>query len=250
MTSVLANPALLPLRSLADSFTSPALASPVVIVAPHPDDETLGCGGAIALLHRFGCNVNVLVVSDGTRSHPNSRKYPTSALRALRERETIAAMAILGINADAVTFLGLPDGAVPCLEASEFTAAVSQCQTYLDRHAPQTIFAPWRFDPHPDHRATCQLIQAALQTLPQTPRLIEYPIWDWDTKQRGNAPKATHTGWRLKIGDVLALKEEAIAAYQSQTTHLIDDDPEGFCLTPEMLINFKQPWELYFEESV
>jgi hypothetical protein len=45
------------------------------------------------------------------------------------------------------------------------------------------------------------------------------------------------------------LKQQAIAAYRSQTTNLIDDDPEGFRLTPEMLANFAHPWEVYLEET-
>ena len=47
-----------------------------LIVAPHPDDESLGCGGAIALLRKFNLEVSILVLSDGTLSHPNSLKFP------------------------------------------------------------------------------------------------------------------------------------------------------------------------------
>ena len=52
------------------------------VFAPHPDDESLGCGGAIALLRNFELPVNIIVMSDGTLSHPNSRKFPPAALRA------------------------------------------------------------------------------------------------------------------------------------------------------------------------
>ncbi len=68
----------------------------VLIVAPHPDDETLGCGGAISLLCRQGYDVNVPIVSDGTGSHPNSQKYPAPILRWIRSQETLTALAILG----------------------------------------------------------------------------------------------------------------------------------------------------------
>ena len=66
-----------------------------LVVAPHPDDESLGCGGAIALLRKFGREVSVLTMSDGTLSHPNSVKFPPEKLRELRENEMLAALEIL-----------------------------------------------------------------------------------------------------------------------------------------------------------
>lgn len=97
------------------------------------------------------------------------------------------------------------------------------------------------------------MIHTALIDLKQlnsdyAPRIIEYPIWDWDAEQRGNVGCERVSGWRLDISSVLEIKLRAIAAYRSQTTDSIDDDPEGFRLTPKMLENFAQPWELYLEE--
>lgn len=235
----LADPETLPLHSVEAIACTSAL-----VVAPHPDDETLGCGGAIALLRDRGCNVQVLVVSDGTLSHPSSCKYPAPKLRDLRESETTSALAVLGVDATAVTFLRLPDGAVPTQEP-EFSQAVAICSSYLSQFAPQVVFLPVRYDPHPDHRASWKLIYTALANLNLSSRLIEYPIWDWDETQRKNLPNLP--SWRLDISPVVELKQQAIAFYRSQTTNLIDDDPEGFCLTPEMLANFTRPWELYLE---
>lgn len=239
--NALANPEILALRSVEAIACTSAL-----VVAPHPDDETLGCGGAIALLRDRGCNVQVLVISDGTLSHPHSCKYPAPKLRALRESETISALAVLGVDATAVTFLRLPDGAVPT-QGSEFSQAVASCRNYLTQFAPQLIFLPLRYDPHPDHRASWKLIHTALANLNLSPRLIEYPIWDWDETQRGNLPNLP--SWRLDISSVVELKQQAIAHYHSQTTNLIDDDPDGFRLTPEMLANFTCPWEVYLEAT-
>ena len=239
-TAFLNNPLALPFNS----FTSQ---EPVLIVAPHPDDETLGCGGAIALLRSHNCPVSVLVISDGTQSHPRSLKYPAPVLQQLRQQETLEALTILGVDRAAVTFLRLPDGAVETLMNLEEHQAA--CGTYLEAIAPKTIFLPWRYDPHSDHRATWQLIHSAIAHLRVSPRLIEYPLWDWDSSQRREWPKSAQiTGWRLDIQSVVSLKQQAIAAYRSQITDLIDDDPEGFQLTPEMLANFMHPWEVYFEE--
>lgn len=217
----------------------------VLIVAPHPDDETLGCGGAIALLRSHHYAVQILVVSDGTMSHPRSRKFPAPILQQLREQETIDALSILGVESGNVSFLQLPDSLIE----DHIDLAIAQVETYLQAIVPTTIFLPWRCDPHPDHRATWQLFDHAIQSLSFSPRIIEYPIWDWDPKQRGTvATTANVIGWRLDTAKVKTLKQTAIAQYRSQTTDLIDDDPEGFRLTAELLSNFAQPWELFFEE--
>lgn len=237
----------LPPRSLDD------LQPPVLVVAPHPDDETLGCGGAIAQLRARGCPVYVLVISDGTRSHPRSQQYPAPRLKQVRQAETLAALALLQVEADNVTFLGLPDGAVPHLslpgdrsDEPATQAALELCQIYLRQKVPQTIFLPYQFDPHRDHRASWKLMQGAIASLPQPPRLIEYPIWDWDSRQR--RPLAGgYRAWRLDVAPQVALKRKAIDCYRSQTTDLIHDDPTGFRLSPELIANFLNPWEIYFE---
>ena len=236
----LSNPNVLPWRSVNEIACSAAL-----IVAPHPDDETLGCGGAIALLRSLNCNVQVLVISDGTLSHPRSRKYPADRLLALRETETLSALKLLGVEANAVTFCRMQDGSIP----TQYQSAVASCRDHITEVAPQIIFLPWRYDPHADHRATWKLIKAALHDLHLSPRLIEYPIWDWDSKQRGSLPASLEvTTWRLDISTVVEVKQQAIAAYRSQITDLIDDDPQGFRLSAEMLDNFTRPWEVYLEE--
>lgn len=217
---------------------------PILIVAPHPDDETLGCGGAIALLRQLNLPVEVLIISDGTKSHPNSLTYPALALKELRERESLAALAILGVKPEKVTFFSLPDGAIDL--SSQGETAIELCRNYLTRIAPSLIFLPWRNDPHEDHRASWQLLQVTSRSLSPSPRLIEYPIWDWDTQQRQKFSESVKA-WRLDISSVLTRKKQAIAQYRSQISDLIDDDPQGFRLTPEMLQNFTQPWEIYLE---
>ena len=265
--SPLAKPDDLPLCS-ADTVTE---FGSTLVVAPHPDDESLGCGGAIALLRSLGCPVQVLVISDGTLSHPRSRRYPTPVLQALREDETKAALWALGVSSS-VTFLRLKDGSIPEPGAIGFEQALSTVRSYIEAFQLKTILLPWRHDPHPDHRATWSLVHTAV-TLNTTsvnvdnrhisrgdpisrlyrhrcrlPRLIEYPIWDWDPDQRtDNLVGLRVKAWRLDISAVLSQKQTAIAAHRSQTTDLIDDDPEGFRLTPEMLGHFAHPWEIYLE---
>lgn len=221
---------------------------PTLVVAPHQDDESLGCGGAIALLRRAGIPVTVIFVSDGTGSHPNSRAYPPQRLRDTREAEALAALALLGVPAEAAIFLRLPDTAVPLPGQANFAATAARVVTALDAAAPQTILLPWRRDPHCDHRAAWELVHAALAEREARPRLLEYPIWVWELAGAGDRPLPGEVGgWRLAIDAVLPQKVAAIAAHHSQTTALIDDDPNGFRLLPDVLAHFVEPWEIYLE---
>ncbi|CAN5826497.1 PIG-L family deacetylase [soil metagenome] len=233
----------LPLRSADEAFLGCQRA---VVVAPHPDDETLGCGGAIALLQQRSIPVHVLVMSDGTQSHPDSKSYPADRLRVQREQETCAALKGLGISEPKVTFFRWPDTAVPGLGDQDFATAVNLCSESLQRCQPSLLFVPWQHDQHCDHRATWQIVQQAVSNWPQPPRQVVYSIWG-DRAAGLPALPPGETGWRLDIRAVVAVKRQAVMAHQSQTTDLINDDPSGFRLTPAMLNNLIQPWETYLE---
>ena len=84
-----------------------------LILAPHPDDESLGCGGLIAALSEAGRPPLVVCVTDGSASHPGSRTHPPARLKTLREAELCAACAELGVPAQNVHFLGLTDAKAP-----------------------------------------------------------------------------------------------------------------------------------------
>ncbi|MDF7809755.1 PIG-L deacetylase family protein [Hymenobacter sp. YC55] len=219
-----------------------------VVIAPHPDDESLGCGGLIALLRQAAVPVQVVLISDGTMSHPNSRKFPPAARQALREAELRQALLELGVETSPVC-LGLPDSKVPREGQARFTEAATQLQELFATVKPATILCPWRRDPHPDHRATSELVRAALTGLPVPPRLLEYVVWAWERAAPTDLPQPGEvSGWRLDVGSVLEQKQRAIAAHRSQLAPgVIDDDPTGFLLSPEMLAHFARPFEAYLE---
>lgn len=223
-----------------------------LIVAPHPDDESLGCGGAIALLSLRRMPVAVLAMSDGTLSHPNSQKFPPARLRALRESEMIAALEILGAGRETATFFRFRDRHVPGEDDAGFDAAVERVARFLADFRPETVLAPWRRDPHPDHRACWQIVRSAMRRgngASVAGRLLEYPIWLWELAAGGDWPVEENIrAVRLDIGAVVARKQAAIRAHASQTTDLIDDDPDGFRLAPEVLAHFNAPYEIFFEE--
>lgn len=219
-----------------------------LVMAPHPDDESLGCGGTIAQLRALRYAVHIVFMSDGTLSHPNSVAYPAERLRDLRESEAHEAMRILRVDPKACTFLRYRDRQVPAVGTPGFSEAATALASLLNRLKPSTLFMPWRRDPHPDHQASWQIGQAALRHTIHKPRVLEYPIWLWELGTPDDRPYPDEVQlWQVSIETVLNQRNQAIAAHRSQVTRLIDDDPTAFYLSPELLRHFEQPRELFLE---
>lgn len=240
------------LRQTAQTISSDQLdqLGPALVVAPHPDDESLGCGGTIARLRQRGQVVHVVFVSDGTMSHPNSPGYPANRLRQLRESEALEALRLLAVSAEQATFMRLKDRQVPTPGSPGFADAVALVQTILTQVGPATVFVPWRRDPHPDHRASWQILNSAIMSQQNPPRVLEYPIWLWELGQQPDMPTPGEVRvWRVPTMSVRKQRNEAIAAHRSQVTRLIDDDPTAFYLSPELLRYFDKPDELFLEAT-
>lgn len=219
-----------------------------LVVAPHPDDESLGAGGTMSLLRDAGLPVFALFVSDGSQSHPNSATHPAEVLRGLREVEARDALSILGILPENALFLRLPDTQVPTPDEAGFGEVVRAIATRLSEFRPATVLVPWRRDPHRDHRATWQLLRQAVATLDYPARVLEYPIWLWELGQDADQPRPDEVRvLRVDITPAVTRKKRAIAAHRSQVTRLIHDDPTAFYLSPELLAHFDVPYELFFE---
>lgn len=216
----------------------------LVVVAPHPDDESLGCGGLIAEARARGLPVRLVVVSDGCGSHPNSRLYPPERLRRLREDETRRAVAELGLAPEHVTFLGLPDAHVPSTGATAQAAADAIANAVRESGA-DAVFVTWRHDPHCDHTAAADIVGLARPLMPGI-RAYAYPVWGWTLppeREVGPAPE----GFRLDVEAHRAAKRRAVAAHASQTTGLIADDPDGFRLSGEMVDRLCGPYERFVD---
>jgi LmbE family N-acetylglucosaminyl deacetylase len=214
----------------------------LVVVAPHPDDESLGCGGLIACANAHGVPVRILVVSDGTGSHPNSPSYPPERLRHLRETETLKAAGELGVAEEQVIFLRLPDRFVPATgpDAEKAVAGMIGQASACDANM---MAVTWQHDPHCDHRAAFLLALEACRRLPRL-SLFAYPIWGLTLPPDQLLDVCSPQGFRLAIDEHLPAKRRAIAAHRSQVSRLIDDDPDGFVLGSE-LAYFDRPYEIY-----
>ena len=217
----------------------------LVVVAPHPDDESLGCGGLIAACGDAGLPVTLIIVSDGTGSHPSSPRHPPARLASLRRSEATEAARRLGLERGALHFLDLPDRDVP--------AAGPDAEAAVDRiaglsAAADVIAVTWRHDPHCDHRASFRLARRAAARVPGA-ALWEYPVWGLTLPAETPLDEEATAGVRVPVGRFLPTKRAAIAAHASQVTNLISDDPDGFRLAPDMLARFDGPFETYFGPS-
>jgi LmbE family N-acetylglucosaminyl deacetylase len=213
-----------------------------LILAPHPDDESLGCGGLIAACCEAGRFPIVAFLTDGGMSHPGSKAFPRQRLIQVREAEARDATAMLGLPPDRMFFLREPDSGAP-REGEAFDRVIEHLVWLADRFSCSCILAPWRFDPHCDHAAASAMAAEVAGRL--CIRHIAYPVWGWTLPPDHIVDATMPAGWRLDIACHLDRKRRAIAAHRSQYGELIADDPSGFRLPPELLSVFASRFETF-----
>ncbi len=202
-----------------------------IILAPHPDDEVIGCGALIAASARAGHAPVIIYVTDGSGSHPNSRLFPRPVLTALRQLEARIASKVLGVASRRLHFMGLRDTAAPH-DGPELTAAVETIVAAIEHYPKPVIFAPWINDPHGDHQSVSKMATRVSRIL--AARHLSYLVWGW-TLPDDQPIDGDITGWRFPVGGEAGRKSRALHAYQSQISKLISDDPAGFRLDAKTL---------------
>lgn len=210
----------------------------LVVLAAHPDDETLGVGGALRVAHRAGVAISIVVATDGEAAYPQLGPGQRRDLAGVRRAELRAALDSSGLGEVAVRWLGLPDSAL-AEHGRELTELLAEPLADADAY-----LAPWTADPHPDHRAVGR---AALAAAPATAYGWGYPVWMWPWLR----PEDPEIRWerahllRLDPGD-LAAKLRARAQFASQ----LGAGPGGAppVLGPEVLAHSDRPAELVFRE--
>ncbi len=218
-----------------------------LIFAPHPDDESLGCGGLISHLRNQQIPIYIAFITDGAASHTNSAQFPPRKLAALRRKEGQRAAHQLGVDQDHIYFFEQPDGKLEHINKKAKDKIAQELRDIVTSHAVQSIVVPFEKDAHADHRATWALAMQSIEPLSQPITVIEYPIWFWKNGKPEDTPNPKdYNFFRLDISAVKQSKSKAIKEHQSQTTDLINDDPHGFMLTTELLEPFMGDFEYYF----
>ena len=137
----------------------PVSEGPVLVIAPHMDDESLGCGLLLAS-HPRKEQLHVLFVTDGSHSPEHAGGASESSRRELaqiREREAREAAAVFGLPPANVEFLGLEDGRL----AAQPERLMSALVDYVRCIGAEQLLIPFRYDRHPDHLAINRAVSRA-----------------------------------------------------------------------------------------
>lgn len=182
----------------------------LVVVAPHPDDETLGIGATAAQLAASGVPVQLVAVSDGGGADPAASAAERLTLEARRRDELRCAAEILKVGSP--LRLGLPDGRLTDHE-DRLAALLTRC---LDGRPPGTwCAATWRGDGHPDHEAVGRAAAAACARTGV--ELIEYPVWMWHWAIPGDPDVPWHRARTVPLDDwAVQRKRQAAQCFRSQ----------------------------------
>ena len=183
-------------------FWSLPPAKTVLVFAPHPDDELIGCGGSIIQYVREGARVVIVYMTSGEAAewHGSSQE-----LSLVREQEARAASEKIGVKD--IDFLREPDGALIKTEK-----VIYEVKDLLLKYLPEVIYVPHADEEHKDHQATFQIITAAQQLLvhDKMPLTLCYEVWT-------PLQRFTHA---VNISQALDLKLEALSEYRSQITYI------------------------------
>lgn len=174
-------------------------AGPVLVVAPHPDDETIGCGGVLALHRRQGDPVHVVVVTDGGAGDSEGR-YPRDGYVERRRDECRAAATTLDLAPP--EFLDFPDQGI-----ARGSAVGRALSSVIDRVAPATIYHPPASEMHPDHHVVgAETVEVAARR--PGCRTFAYEVWV--------AVVPTHV---IDVSAVWSVKQAALACYETQLAY-------------------------------
>jgi len=217
-------------------------AGALLVIAPHADDETLGCGGLIASQTAEGRPIAVAYLTDSAGSPPVAGAAETRRLEAL------AALATLGAGAGRIHFLGLPDGSLDRLSAETARSAVDRLAGLMKEIRPAEVFAPYRHGGSTEQTAALDLTVAAVAASGGG-CLMEYPVWAWWNPLRLRFRLGLRgRNFRLPLGAWRELKVRALACHRSQVAPVPPSrDP---ALPPSLALACCGPSEFFFASRI
>ncbi len=185
-----------------------------LIIAAHPDDEVLGCGGSMAKWSRDGSEVHVLIMAEGVTSRDKSRDRVSrqNELSLLAQSAKITGE-ILGIKS--VELLDYPDNR---MDSVDLLDVVKTIEDYVDKLKPEVVITHHSSDLNIDHQIIHQAVMTACRPQPDHPvkRILSFEVpssTEWNSPIVGNS---FVPNWFEDISDTLELKIKALEAYESE----------------------------------
>lgn len=163
----------------------------ILIIAPHPDDESIGCGGLISM---YPAQCEILVMTDGAQS---DKKILPEAMREIRKNEFISAMKISGIND--YRMLDYPDGEL---------IFHPECLHDVEWNKYTKIMIPYHQEAHSDHRAVYQFLIDILKDI----RFQNMEVLQYETRQAVNTDQVYY----IDVSEAINKKKLLISQYKSQ----------------------------------
>lgn len=167
----------------------------ILVIAPHPDDEVIGCGGTIHMYHLNKADITSVFLTDGRKGN---ERYIEEELVLIRREEAKKAAAITGI--DRLIFMENRDS-----ELSNSSIAGPELISILNEIRPGAVFLPFFMDSHPDHSAANRILYESERLLPQF-ICYAYPVWT----------PLPFFNLNVDITPYVDIKKRSIEQYQSQ----------------------------------
>ena len=185
-----------------------------LIVAAHPDDEVLGCGGSMAKWAEQGNQVDVLILAEGATSRDNKRDRDlrSDELSKLKKCANDSAK-VLGINS--IHLLNFPDNRMDSVDLLDI---VKQVEKYINKIKPEIVLTHHAYDLNIDHQLTHQSVVTACRPEPMhsVKRILSFEVASSTEWQAPIASKAFIPNWYENVSDTISKKTKALKAYKDE----------------------------------
>ncbi|UNC92241.1 PIG-L deacetylase family protein [Candidatus Contubernalis alkaliaceticus] len=210
----------------------------VLVFAPHPDDDLIGCGGSLAKHVKRGSQVTAVYMTSGDAG---SKRYSKEKLAKIRENESREAAKLIGINK--LIYLRNQDGLLCCNEKNIYSVT-----NIIKIEKPCVVYVPHINDGHRDHKKTNEIVIEAIKRA-GLPILFEFDRPPWMVRKvlcyETWTPLPVVT-FKEDISNYFELKEKALKLHKSQIENINHlKSIKKLYEKNDILVSKEKKWELF-----